>query len=323
MSPLRLSRVPAIQHRPQTPLGELVVTLAIQMKIYLSHAAQTPVSVIRGLIADRGVIVHDSFDLSAGQNLSTSVADQIVNADAVVAVIEEGSPNLFYELGLAVASGKPILTILKPETILPPFLAGLPYLTSDLKNSKALRFSLDQFMEGIGKKKSTTREHKSPATGLGRQRELQTMAQRFATLRTGGSLREVEALFRSFLETAGVSAIQERSGKDDGADLAIWSDGLRTTVGSPILIELKVARLNGFSFRVAYSNLVAAVQSSSAAAGLLLYLDREMSRFDKPNNWTPAVLWSDLEDFASRVAASGFENTVLQLRNEYVHGLVG
>lgn len=291
------------------------------MNIFLSHSARTPVAVIQKLIIERGATVHDSFDIAPELEISGSVIDQITKADAVIAVIEQESPNLFFELGLAVASGKSVLAIVTPESLLPPFLAELPYVTSDLKDSTTLRYSIDQFMKGIGQRGPKTRESKLPKSRPEKMGELQNIAQRFGTMRLDGSPRQAEELFHSFLETAGVSVVQETSTKKDGgADFAIWSDDLRTTIGNPILVEIKLARLNGFSFRAAYSNLRAAIESTRTPAGLLLYLDRDKQRFERPDNWSPTVLSDDLEDFANRAARLGFESAVVQLRNEYVHG---
>ncbi|MFL6386294.1 MAG: hypothetical protein ACJ71U_02290 [Terriglobales bacterium] len=291
------------------------------MNIFLSHAAKTPVAVIRKLITERGATVHDSFDIAPAQEISASLIDQIMKADAVIAVFEEESPNLFFELGLAVASGKSVLAIVNPERLIPPFLAELPYVTSDLRDSTTLRYSLDQFIKGLSKSRPMLRESKLPKNRPEKINELQDIAERFATMRLNGSPLEAEELFHQFLETAGISVVQETSRKDQGADFVIWRDELRSIVGSPILVEIKLARFNGFSFRAAYSNLRTAVESTGTPAGMLLYLDRDKQRFERPNNWSAAVLSGDLEDFAKSVARLGFDSAVVQLRSEYVHGL--
>lgn len=226
------------------------------MNIFLSHAAKTPVEEIRKLIMHRGATVHDSFDVSSAQEISASVLDQISKADAVIAVIDEESANLFFELGFAVASGKSVMAIVSPDKLIPPFLAELPYVTSDLRDSTALRYSLDHFIRGVGKSAPTIRGAKFLKGRPSKVAELKAIAQRFGTIRLEGSPRQAEALFRSLLENSGVSVVQEGSMKDEAADFAIWSDELRTSFGSPILVEIKVARLNGFSFRAAYSKVV-------------------------------------------------------------------
>jgi hypothetical protein len=291
------------------------------MKIFLSHSARNPVSAVRQILASLGAEVFDTFDPSSAESLAFMLPDTISQIDAVVAVVDEPSPNVFYELGIATAVGKPVLVLQAPEMLLPPFLAQVPHVTSDFRDTKALRFTVEQFVKQLGNSAERLSKPLRSTDATPRPAGLEELALKLSHLRSDGTAMEAEALVGSFLKAAHVRAVERGPLDEKGADLAIWSDGVNSTLGNPILVELKTGRIEKMNFRVAYSNLAHAVQASGAAAGLFLYLDRRGQRFDKPNTWTPNVFFCDLEDFASRVTRAGFDRTLLDLRNEQVHGI--
>jgi hypothetical protein len=293
--------------------------LCLTMKIFLSHSAHNPVSALRQILASLGAEVFDSFDPNAVANLTSPLPDAIRNADAIVAVVDGPSPNVFFELGFAMATGKPALALQAPETLLPPFLAQVPHLTSDFRDSKALRFTIKKFLHQVGNSEEPIAKPQSPANAVPSSAEMQMLSQQLGELRLNGNPRDAETVLAAFLKAARVRSVERGTADDKGADFAVWSDGVSSTLGNPILIQLKTGRIEKMNFRVTYSNVAYAVQQSGAAAGLLLYLDRRGQRFDKPNTWVPNVFFCDLEDFASRVIREGFDRSLLNLRNEQVH----
>jgi hypothetical protein len=292
------------------------------MKIFLSHSARNPVSAVKLILTDLGAEVFDSFDPTSAENLTSTLPDAVRQIDAIVAVVDEPSPNVFYELGVATAIGKPALVLQSPETFLPPFLAQVPHITSDFRDSKSLRFAIEQFLNNTVNSVGLPSKPRWSLSAASSSEELAALARELSNLRYEGGPKEAERLLADFLNVAHVRTVERGPLDEKGADFAIWSDGVSSTLGNPILVELKTGRIEKMNFRVAYSNLAHAVQGSGAAAGLFLYLDRRGQRFDKPNTWVPTVFFCDLEDFASRVIGAGFDRTVLDLRNEQVHGVV-
>jgi len=291
------------------------------MRVFLSHSARDSVSAVRQILAALGAEVVDPFDPNAADSLEAALPDAIRQIDALVAVVDKHSPNVFYELGLAAAMGKPVLVLQAPETVLPPFLVQVHHVTSDFRDSKALRFAIEQFLKQIGNSVESPSKPRRLADAAPRSAQLKELARALGELRLDGTSMDAERILGAFLKAANVRAVERGPTDEKGADLAIWSDGISSTLGNPILVELKTGRIEQMNFGVAYSNLAYAVQAAAVATGLLLYLDRRGQRFGKPNTWVPNVFLCDLEDFASSVVRVGFDRTLLDLRNEHVHGV--
>src|SRR5450759_1457256 len=102
------------------------------MNVYLSHSASSQLGALRDLLHREETSFRESFDLSAGSNISERVFAEIQAADAVIAVISQDAANVFFEIGVAIALHKPVLALLNPGTTAPSFIAPMTYLTSDL-----------------------------------------------------------------------------------------------------------------------------------------------------------------------------------------------
>ncbi len=291
------------------------------MNIYISHSARSQIGPLRDLLLKEGASFGDSFDPSALRGSSESVHVRIQAAEAVIAVIGEEAANVFFEIGVATALRKPVLALLTPGVAVPSFVAPLTYLTSDLTDSEVLRLAVRRFLNEAKDRPSKGREtrRKSPPLLSNRVR-LRGLAKRLSRLRESGNAVEFEQTVSELLRASRITAIKDKDATDRGVDFAVWSDSLRGSLGSPILIQLKAAKLNDLSFRVAYSNLAKQVQESGSAAGLLLYLDSTGRRFTKPATWIPSVLWFDAEDFAKELSKRSIGEVLAERRNKIVDG---
>jgi hypothetical protein len=294
------------------------------MNIYISHSANSQIGPLRDLLQKDGISFRDSFDPSAASDISEMIRAEIQAADAVIAVISKDAPNVFFEIGVATALRKPVLALLSPGVTVPSFAAPLAYLTSDLTDSDVLRLGVRRFLDKSNMRPSKIRKTpKDSSAVLHDRRPLQNLTERILLLRQSGTPAEIQQLVADLLRAAEITAIEEyKDATDRGVDFAVWSDSLRRSLGSPILIEVKAAKLNEMSFRVAYSRLAKQVQESDSTAGLLLYLDKNGNRFKKPATWIPSVIWFDVEDFAIELSKRSFAEVLIERRNRAVHGLV-
>jgi hypothetical protein len=294
------------------------------MNVYLSHSASSQLGALRDLLHREGTSFRDSFDLSAGSNISERVFAEIQAADAVIAVISQDAANVFFEIGVAIALHKPVLALLNPGTTAPSFIAPMTYLTSDLADSDVLRLGVKRFLDESKERPPKVRQTRKEARLITRgPNSLQRIIEQLSHLRQAGNPSEVERRVAEIFRAAGITAVEEyKDAKDRGVDFAVWSDSLRSSLGNPVLIQVKVSKLNEMSFRVAYSRLAKQVQESGSAAGLLLYLDKSGKRFKKPATWIPSVLWFDVEDFANQLSGKSFAEVLVERRNRAVHGLV-
>ncbi len=274
------------------------------MNIYISHSARSQIGPLRDLLLKEGASFGDSFDPSALRGSSESVHVRIQAAEAVIAVIGEEAANVFFEIGVATALRKPVLALLTPGVAVPSFVAPLTYLTSDLTDSEVLRLAVRRFLNEAKDRPSKGREtrRKSPPLLSNRVR-LRGLAKRLSRLRESGNAVEFEQTVSELLRASRITAIKDKDATDRGVDFAVWSDSLRGSLGSPILIQLKAAKLN-----------------DGSAAGLLLYLDSTGRRFTKPATWIPSVLWFDAEDFAKELSKRSIGEVLAERRNKIVHG---
>jgi hypothetical protein len=76
-------------------------------------------------LRDQNVMVWvDEFDLNLGDNWIEKMETALRESDAIIAVISgsRGDPNLYFELGVAVASGKHMILVVDPSiTVSFPF----------------------------------------------------------------------------------------------------------------------------------------------------------------------------------------------------------
>lgn len=294
------------------------------MKVFISHSAKTQIGPLQDILQKEGVSFRDSFDLSPTSDISEMVRGEVQTADAVIAVINQDAANVFFEIGIAIALRKPVLALVSPSISAPSFATLLTRLTSDLADTDVLRVGVKQFLNNAKKRPLKARPNWKDASALRYDRgSLRHLIERLSLLRQSGPPSEVERIVGELLQVAEVTAIEEyKDASGRGVDFAVWSDPLRESLGSPILIEVKTAKLNKMSFRVAYSRLARQVQDSDSAAGLLLYFDKGGARFTKPATWVPAVLWFDVEDFARELLRKNFAEVLIERRNRAVHGLV-
>lgn len=69
----------------------------------------------------------DIFNPLASRNIVTNIRDQIENADLLVVDISKKNPNVFYELGIAVALNKKIISICSEESRIVEYNKVLPF----------------------------------------------------------------------------------------------------------------------------------------------------------------------------------------------------
>jgi hypothetical protein len=294
----------------------------MKKRVFISHAARHEVEILRKLVEREGASVDDSYGLSASGDILKRSSKSIESSDAMIAVLGEGTSNVFFEMGLAAARGKPTLILLEPGTKVPSFVLPSTYLSSDLTDSTVLRLGIKQFLAEVHKAPVRSR----PAQDISRgepagEPAIREIINRLRQLRVTRNTVEIQSVVGDLLRASYAGTVEQHQGTAPGVDFAVWSDALTSSLGNPILVEVKAAELNEMSFRVAYSRLVRQVQDSDARAGLFLYLDAKGRRFGRPATWVPNVLLFDLEDFATELSRNSFAKVLTEHRNKAVHGL--
>jgi hypothetical protein len=290
--------------------------------VFISAPASVETSKLRETLVDRG---FDPFTLedaeAGGRSISDLINDSIDRADLVLVVVPHHgtrNPNVFIELGYALAKKKRILALVPPGEELP--LGDVPYLRTELDNLEAIGFGLDQVLaapKGKGKGKSRK-------DGIKKTKPLGAAADRLLdeVRANRGQITETEFMdiVRRAIEESGVSTVVSGpAAADREVDFAVWSDDLEPLIKNPVVIELK-SRLRGKEhFEQTIAQLVRALDMTHTQVGLLIYAASD-GNIDEEAVHDPRILVFSLEDFLHLLKENGFGDLLRRARNVRVHG---
>lgn len=293
----------------------------IVRSVYLSYPVRTDTSVIRRVLEGEGVGVRSDEDIEPGDNLRASLIEGMQKADAVIAVLEERpkSSNVFYEMGLADAMGKPVLVVsvgaLDPVSELAPY----PYLRARPDDEEALRFGLAHFIRAPHHASKHERDYKTATKPIG-----ELVDAFLARLRADPSIREDElvSIIATAIRESGVetqaSVLHRASSEGVRADIAVWSDELESLTGNPLPIEVRSSLMTVRDAEGAASNLMRAVVGAKVRWGLILFLKATTDVMGVLSKHP--VLAMSIEDFLEGLRKRSFGRIVADLRNRTVHG---
>ena len=165
-------------------------------------------------VEKRGLEAIRLHELGAGLSISDLLRQSMGRADYVIAVVgETPNANVWYELGMASAMGKPVLLLTSRHGALPVAASGLTYLTADADNQRAIEFGLDQLLSApktrVAPQSSADRE--THPIGAAADRLLEALE----SSRTAGAIREaqvIDIILRAIKESGVTTLSRESSG---------------------------------------------------------------------------------------------------------------
>lgn len=170
---------------------------------------------------------------------SVQVTSMIERADFVAAIFEgEPSHNLYFELGLAMGSGKPVIVFNEDSKVPSALSSATTVLTSAIRND-GWRDLRRAFLRTV-KPARLESKSKTPRNQNSRRRWREIVSE-FEALRTGAT-ENVGRRFEQLVERAFQLAdfpISQSPTPDFGADFALASPKLLRSIGLPLLIEVK------------------------------------------------------------------------------------
>lgn len=228
----------------------------------------------------------------------TVQATSLVERSDFVAVILEGelSPNLYFEMGLAMGSGKPLLLFNESSKLPSALSSATSVLTSALRNDtwKDLRRAFLRTLKPAHPE--TRRRTQKKPIGSQRWRKLESEFERLRTGDSESASRQFEEMVERAFRLANFQ-ISHAPTPDFGADFALASPSLMRSFGLPILIEVKdnsriplsqkmVDRLEQLiSEGRGGAALLVAMQPPSPAVHLNLQRPIVIVPFDEVMNW--------------------------------------
>ncbi len=207
-----------------------------------------------------------------GSSWSAEISSILSEVDFVIGVLTRArsSDSVLFELGQAWTLGRQIVLFAPPKFTAVRFdLQRFLIIRTSLTNREAISFALDQLLAAPARDRKLTGSRKLETHSLGEGvNDLLREVLDATAARQGQRLEELAA---RVIRESGVDVISEAPNISESADLAIWSDALQPLVGNPLLVEIKLRILGSEDVRQAVQQLSAAISSSGATWGLLLY----------------------------------------------------
>jgi hypothetical protein len=288
---------------------------------FISAPAGSDLSVLRALLTERGISIRAPDAVSSGTSLAGEIRRVLSEVDLVIGVLtrERRSDWILFELGQAYAEGRQILLLVPPQSsaYVPSDLKGVITLRAGLANREAIAFTLDQLVAAPERQeRPKTVPVEQPSLD---QKAIHYIEQTRAAIsdRQG---RELERILADAIRESGVDTLTTEPRGDRCVDMAVWADGLQSTVGNPLLIEVKLSAAHPGTLREAASNFSKQLGSAGVRWGLLVLGEapdvRPIDTVLPPN-----VLAITADDLLQRMRSAPFAEVVNELRNRRVHGV--
>jgi hypothetical protein len=287
-----------------------------QLRAFIAAPGGKSLSVLKDELTKRNVQAYTAYDLPVSSaSIAIHVERAIKQADLIVAVVpEHASPNVFFELGMAHAMKKPLLILVSPNFgTLPSDISETLYLRIDPDNRSALSFALDQCIQRLERPAPRPRKEKKEEVSFGRE------AGRFLPEIHDKQItgRELENIVAEVFRMAGAEAVIESQHRDEGADIAIWSDALQTIAGNPVLVEVKNSVRSREELLNAMNQVEYYRQNSGSKFALLVVNATTVALSSVP--FVGGVLAILLPDLIESLRTKTLAETIRELRNKSAH----
>jgi hypothetical protein len=131
---------------------------------------------------------------------------------------------------------------------------------------------------------------------------------------------ELAAIVSDAMRASGVTTITsmaERSARDGRFDLGVWSDDLESSVGNPLLIELKLRIGSRRDMKIIRDQVASHVRVSNAEWGLVLFGEGP-PHWDDDVELEPPVLVYKIRDLIERLRSESFAAIMSSLRDRAI-----
>lgn len=240
-------------------------------------------------------------DADAGESGLAAARKAISRSDVVLLVLTEGnSTGAAFEAGLAAALDVPVLVAATPRATLPTSLRSFPMVSVKLGEPARILDALNVLTLPTRRDASVQQD-----TALGDKVELYRNV-------TGNESDRISSLSAA-IEGTGAIVARAEGAKDDGFDIAVWSEDLISSLGAPVLIEVK--NYSGANQR---KQIRSALRSQpNGAIGLLVY--QTLTDKHPLGIYDPQVLAIQEDVLLHELQARSFAEIVIKLRNSAMH----
>jgi hypothetical protein len=288
---------------------------------YVAAPFSISINTIARVLQERNIaLITLSEPAAANDSLLEQTSEAISQADLIIAVLgrNESNSNVFFELGYAYALRKRLLIVVPPMSeALPSNLTGLLQVSAEPQNHEAIGFALDQVLASPRRPRRT----RKPITGSSRPIAPQLFHDLMGRLDHSTPEKVVEDTVVSAIMASGIDVVVKRELDYSGKviDLGIWSDDLETSVGNPLLIEVKARLRDREEVLHVRSQVQHYLHVSNARTALVLYLNGPDNYKNLLNLSMPNILFMPVSEMLEELRDKGFGEVVRELRNRVVH----
>lgn len=290
---------------------------------YIAASLDADTSCLRSLLEHRQVEWTDVAKATPGASVLDTIAREIERTTFVCSVVPNSKAiaNALFELGMAFGKGKPLFIIVDPRVKLPRELGYAHLVRARPSDRDAISFHLDAFL-------GHTNVHRHPhATRAPARKDeiiVQDILQNLMSLEPESAKQrgyQLESIVAEVFARAGAEVVNVSNDPHAYADLSMWLDDLSSTLGNPILVEIKCGKLSHARLAQADDRLFRALHVTDAKAALLVYWDEDGKTFRRRRRDASLVFWFSLHDLIQTVERGSLAQEIIERRNRAVHGL--
>lgn len=213
---------------------------------------------VAALLCDRGHRVLSSVEVMSSSQIG-ELSAVVRSSDAVIGVVTSQSPGVFYELGVAVGTGVPMLLASFPRTLLPGDLTCVPYLSLSGDNARDSE-SIVRRAEQLPARVCAKAESFESAEAA-----LQAAAKDLEILETL-SHTDLESLLAQLFSDRGFTVERVQRKRDVGVDLLLKSQ----THTEAVIVEVKKLSKRNLVSVDAVRHFLNGLSTLGASAGMLI-----------------------------------------------------
>lgn len=288
---------------------------------FLSAPAGTNLETLRKILNEKKIKWYDQSTITVGDSIQKTIKDNIKSADFFCLIIPDIDDysryfNIFYELGIAVSSEKPVLIFINPLVKMPSFIQNFTYIRSDLNNIESLRYNIDTFVKYSKPKKSSFQLNEKKTDNLNNL----WVSEGLKEVETGDQKTFEQFVFSLFKKSGFIVSNDFKPNKKDyEIDLAIWIDSLDDILYNPIVAELKYGHFSEQQLDT-LENQLRNYLYLQGGIGLLIYFDENKKNFPSKINKWPLIIRLSLKELTELIISDKLEEEIIKRRNYAVHG---
>lgn len=259
----------------------------------------------------------DAFSVEARESIGTSLISMILESDFIIAILSCTSPNVLFEIGLAVGNNKSVFLLVEENMVLPFNLKGMTYIKINDKLSENMLLPLQYFIHGLHNEK--TLELMTPKY-IKSEVEEKLFFEKLQNIKTNGNGIQFESFVIDFfkqIKNQYTTSKFASNSQDVSYDLALWIDELEGQIYNPILFDLKFGKMN--QNRMDEIAKRAMFSANNGQMIIVLYCDTSNTTFSYISKYS-GILIVSFEKFMQAVFKYGLPKTILLLRNSAAHG---